>query len=378
MKLIHTSDLHLGKKTLNQDRSEEQWDLLEQMLTYAKENGVEGIIIAGDIFDTSNPGFEALNTLDELFTRAARDNIALYVIAGNHDSSMRLRFGARLFKENNLHIVTEFDKEVTFIDLDNKDGKPVRLHMLPFIRPINVALSLETKVNDHEDMFDKAMETAKMLEDGINILVAHQNFRGAKRSQGEFEIGGIDQISTSRLSDFDYCALGHIHKKQRVGTNGYYPGSILKYNSDEAEQTKCFHVLDIRDDVSVESVELHPKRDIQKLEETFETLMDRDFYKEFNLNNFYKIVLQDSETVYRAFHQLISVYPNLLELTYQSEEKPTKKNEDENTEDEKETISLDKPSEVVGSFYEFLRGKEMTAEQQSLVSRIWEETNASD
>ena len=230
MKFAHIADLHIGKRVHDFSMLEDQRYILNQMLGIFKDQKVEGVLIAGDVYDKTVPSAEAVQLFDEFITRLAKEKIPVYMISGNHDSAERLSFGAKLFENSDIFISQVYDGEMKRIELEDQYG-PISLYLLPFLKPAMVRHALQKDdINTYEESVMAALQECEIDTTQRNILVAHQFVTGADRSDSEeTSVGGLDNVSAEVFDDFDYVALGHIHRPQKMGRDTLrYSGPPLK------------------------------------------------------------------------------------------------------------------------------------------------------
>lgn len=324
MKLIHLSDLHIGKRIHGFPMLEDQKYILQEILHIVKKENPDAVLIAGDLYDKGVPPTEAVQVLDKFLTRLADLNIPVMAISGNHDSPERIAFGADLLKERNVYLTPVYDGNATRVTLYDAHG-PVTIYLLPFLKPAMVRHALEEKYPEEEmDSYQKAFEIAvkelNINKEERNVLVAHQFIAGAKQCESEeLQIGGLDQISVNTLEAFDYVALGHLHSPQRVGKDTVrYSGTPLKYSFSEVSQEKSVTVVQLSEkgNVEITTIPLQPLRDMKKIKGTYLELTSKSFYESINTQDYIYVTLTDEEDVPDALQKLRLFYPNLMCMDY--------------------------------------------------------------
>lgn len=324
MKLIHLSDLHIGKRIHGFPMLEDQKYILQEILHIVKKENPDAVLIAGDLYDKGVPPTEAVQVLDKFLTRLADLNIPVMAISGNHDSPERIAFGADLLKERNVYLTPVYDGNATRVTLYDAHG-PVTIYLLPFLKPAMVRHALEEKYPEEEmDSYQKAFEIAvkelNINKEERNVLVAHQFIAGAKQCESEeLQIGGLDQISVNTLEAFDYVALGHLHSPQRVGKDTVrYSGTPLKYSFSEVSQEKSVTVVQLSEkgNVEITTIPLQPLRDMKKIKGTYLELTSKSFYESINTQDYVYVTLTDEEDVPDALQKLRLFYPNLMCMDY--------------------------------------------------------------
>ena len=210
MKFAHIADLHIGKRVHDFSMLEDQRYILDQMLGIFEEQRVDGILIAGDVYDKVVPSAEAVQLFDEFITRLAKLKMPVYMISGNHDSAERLSFGAKLFESSDIYISQVYDGNVKKIGLEDEYGL-VNVYLLPFLKPATVRHVLQRDdIESYEDGVMAALQECEVDASQRNILVAHQFVTGADRCDSEeTSVGGLDNVSAEVFDKFDYVALGH-------------------------------------------------------------------------------------------------------------------------------------------------------------------------
>lgn len=310
MKLIHISDLHLGKRVCGYSMLEEQKDALQQVLDCAREQQAAAVLAAGDIYDKAVPSAEAVDLLNWFLQEMQKLHMPLIVISGNHDSAVRLGFASELLEASQVYIAGEYGGSIPYVDLEEK-GQKVRVHLLSFLKPAHVRPFTEQPVTSYQEAFEEALSKTELAAEGVNILMAHQFFAGSRVCESEaLIVGGLDQIGTEVLEAFDYAALGHLHSPQNAGKKGYYCGTLLKYSPSEAAQTKSMALLSIdRDRIEKTTVPIVPLRDIHALTGSYAELTARSFVRTQNPEDYYAITLTDSSLIPGAFGRLQTFIP---------------------------------------------------------------------
>ncbi len=333
MKLLHISDLHLGRRLGEFRLLEEQAALLDWVLHTAAEQHADGILLAGDIYDRSVPPVEAVTLFDRFLTRLTEMGIPLFAISGNHDSPERISFGSRLFDDQGIHISEVYDGTVRCVRLDVGNERAY-VHLLPFLKPVHVrtALGLEGPPDDTEDENTAARSmtcTEAIAEvvsrmvlpgDGINILLCHQFLTGAVRSESEEVplVGTLDAVDASLFSAFDYVALGHLHRAQQVTDTIRYSGALMPYAFSETEPKGCI-LVDTDGGIRCTFLPVPEglTRTLATLSGTYDTLISLSFRESCpHCQDYLKILLEEDTPVPDAMAKLSVVYPRVVQLAY--------------------------------------------------------------
>ncbi len=284
MKLIHLSDLHLGKRVNEFSMLEDQRYILGEILKIIDQEQPQGVLIAGDVYDKSVPPTEAVALLDDFLAALAGRAVPVFLISGNHDSPERIAFGGRLMARSGVHLAPVYHGRVEPITLTDAHG-PVNLYLLPFLKPTHVRRFFpEREISTYTDALATAIEAMEVDPTVRNVLVTHQFVTGAARCDSEeISVGGSDNVDVSVFDPFDYVALGHIHGPQQVGRKGVrYCGTPLKYSFSEASHKKSVTVVELEEkgNLTVRTVPLVPQRDLVELRGTYEELTFRGFYQD--------------------------------------------------------------------------------------------------
>lgn len=387
MRLIHLSDLHIGKRVNEFSMLEDQEYILKEILGIIDDEQPDGVIIAGDVYDKSVPSEEAVKLLDSFLTSLAKRKRQVYIISGNHDSAAKLAFASSLIALSGIHISPVYDStQIAMIGdglvrpykLEDGKGQMVNIYMLPFVKPAMVRAVFPDEadyIKDYTDACRVAVEHMDVDEKVTNILVAHQFVTGAVRSESEENVGGLDNVDVSVFDSFDYVALGHIHGPQKVGRETVrYCGTPLKYSLSEANHTKSVTVVDIPENKKIEirTVPLVPMHELREVKGTFDELMDRRNYEGTAVDDYLYVVLTDEDDVPDALGKLRTVYPNVMKLGYDNTRTRVTQ-----TIDDGAVLEGKKPIDLFGELYEKQNNKEMSDEQRSfvqdIIDSIWKE-----
>ncbi len=376
MKILHLSDLHLGIKLYEYSLIEEQAFFLEKVAELVKNENIEYVILAGDIYDKGTPPVEAVKLLDEFLYALNTSGAEAFIISGNHDSPSRLSFAGRLLEKGGIHFSPAFDGSVKRIDRENAS-----FFLLPFIRPSAVKRYLDTDVSSYDEAVRKVIEKMDVDEKRVNILISHQFVAGGEVCESDdVTVGGIENVRTDAFDKFDYVALGHLHNPQIVGRNTVrYAGSPLKYSLSEENVKKSVTVIEISDEGNVDVSEryIKPLRDVKKIEGRYDELMSREFYEKLHREDYFYIVLTDTDRIYDAMNRLRTVYPNILSLRYKNSSFHDVVYSDENIPSEDMS-----PIEIIKGFFLSRNGYEMSENQEKIlgfeINNAWEAADETD
>jgi exonuclease SbcD len=353
---------------------EEQKNALWQVLSIVDEKNIEGLFIAGDIYDKSIPTIEAIELFDSFLVELSNRNIDVYIISGNHDSPERVGFGADFFKSKRIYISKAYDGNIQYVDKEDLYGK-IRIHLIPFLKPANVRrFHQEMEIADYNSAIRTVVEDIKLCEEGRNVVLVHQFITGAVRSQSEESfLGGMDNIEYDLFDEFDYVALGHIHKSQAMGRQQVrYSGALVKYALDEINQVKSMTLVEIKGkgEVEIETIPIKPIHDMRRIEGTYMELTDRNNYVNTKVDDYLHVVLKDEEDVPDALRKLRVIYPNILKLEYDNTRTRLK-----NSVIEGKGVRRKEPMEYIEELFRKQNNEDMTSEQATVLKNIMEDSD---
>ncbi|MEY8319732.1 exonuclease SbcCD subunit D [Lachnospiraceae bacterium 46-61] len=372
MKLIHLSDLHIGKKVNEFSMLEDQKYIFEKIIQIIDKQKVECVLIAGDIYDKSIPSKYAIQLFDDFLTKMAIRNIPIFIISGNHDSAERIAFGSKLMCQSKVYFSPAFEGDIKPIVLYDEYGE-IAVYMLPFIKPAIVKNIYEdANIESYNDAVKTAIEHMVIDKNRRNILIAHQFVTGAETSESEdISVGGIDNVDACVFDDFDYVALGHIHKPQHIYRDTIrYCGTPLKYSFSEAKHKKSVTLITLKQkqDIMINTIELIPKRDMCEIKGYYQELTALNYYQNMNTQNYMHIILKDEQDVVDAMAKLRSIYPNIMRLDYDN--KRTQNNQIIQTTQNMESKT---PLQLLQQFYKIQNNDVMNEQQVMFCSKIMEE-----
>lgn len=369
MKLIHLSDLHIGKRVNEFSMLEDQKYILAQILDIVRKEQADGVILAGDVYDKPIPPAEAVSVLDEFLTKLADWGISVFLISGNHDSAERIAFGAQLMDGRGVYMSPVYDGTVKCISFNDSYGETC-IHLLPFIKPATVRHAFpEEEIGTYEDAVRTAIGHMEIDPSKRNILVAHQFVTGAARCESEeVLVGGIDQVDAALFDVFDYVALGHIHSPQSVGKETVrYCGTPLKYSFSEAEQTKTITVVELKEkgNLAIRQIPLVPLRDMRKIKGTYMEVTALSFYQDTNTEDYIHVTLTDEEDIPDGLQKLRVVYPNLMRLEYDN-----RRTRDSQAIEGTSGVEKKSELELFEEFYELQNNQGMSGQQEAFVREM--------
>ena len=353
MRFLHTADWHLGRIFYGQYLTADQAHVLEhQFFTILKEEKIDGILLAGDVFDRAVPPIEAIELWDSIITRLAMDyKVPLFVVSGNHDGAERLEVGRSMLSRSGIHIWGSPHHALQPFEFESSDGK-VAICPMPFSEPrrIGDALGLsasESKPVDSEaeDSLFSYVESDEQESEPIfnlhnydqmyqawsdclyqqvpkgmpSLAISHAFVMGGEvgGSERTLSVGGSEQVSPHVFKNFHYTALGHLHGPQRMGADHIrYSGSPLKYSFDEQGQKKSFTIIDMdtKGKVDISTIPVEAKRDVVILEGYFEDLLNNKVLQTKHKDDYVQASLLDTMPIMDGMAKLRQVYHRCMTI----------------------------------------------------------------
>ena len=353
MRFLHTADWHLGRIFYGQYLTDDQAYVLEhQFFTILKEEKIDGILLAGDVFDRAVPPIEAIELWDSIITRLAMDyKVPLFVVSGNHDGAERLEVGRSMLSESGIHIWGSPHHALQPFEFEGFDGR-VAICPMPFSEPrrIGDALGLNSSESKPVDtdmtddtlfsyVDDKDQEAValnlhnydqmyqawsdylykQVPKQMRSIAISHAFVMGGEvgGSERTLSVGGSEQVSPHVFKNFHYTALGHLHGPQRMGADHIrYSGSPLKYSFDEHGQKKSFTIIDMdtNGEVDISTIPVEAKRDVVILEGYFEDLLNNKELQAKHKDDYVQARLLDTMPIMDGMAKLRQVYHRCMTI----------------------------------------------------------------
>ena len=370
MKVMHLSDLHLGKRVNEFSMIDDQRYILKQVMDIIINDKADAVIIAGDVYDRQVPPVQAVELFDAFLTGLMNMNIPVLVISGNHDSAERIAFGSDIMSAGHIYMSRAYDGKLQCVTLKDEYG-PVNFYMLPFIKPSYVRPYFDEDIKDYNDAVRLVIQNTEYDPGERNVIISHQFVTGAQTCQSEeITVGGLDNVDASAYAFFDYAALGHIHGPQNMGDGIRYCGTLLKYSFSEINHKKSVTLVELgpKGEVNIELKPIKPLRDMREIKGTYMELTARDFYRNLNTDDYYHIILTDEDDIYDAAAKLRVIYPNLMKITYDNVR--TRNNMNYDTQDERWDDM--KPEDFLNELYELQNGCSMNEEQMRYAKELFE------
>lgn len=378
MKILHTSDLHIGKYIGTYDLKEDTEYVLNQVVDTAIRERVEVVLISGDVFDRPNPSEEAIKMYVSFLKNLLDKNIKVIAISGNHDSGIRLSaykdiLGKGYFVEG------EFNSPMRKVSLNDEYG-PVNFYMLPFFTPFIVKsnLKLEKGLENYDLAMDEIIKRENIDTSQRNIILAHQFVAGFKfgGSEEDFSysngdeknVAGVGIISLDKFQNFDYVALGHIHKPQKISRETIrYSGSLLKYKTSEIDgPDKSVVIIDLKEKGNIE-VKLDPIKPLHPFVK-IEGLLSELTNTNPNENDYVYLIVDDDKTPIEAKNKLTPYYKRIVDIDFPNDTLQQKMNLDTSLADKR-------PIDFICEYYREKTNKDLDEENKKLLAEIFIEAN---
>lgn len=374
MKFLHLGDLHLGKSLGDFDLIRDQKFILDQILEIVKNQSIDGVLIAGDVYDRAVPSEAATKLLDYFLSSLAEAGIMTFVISGNHDSDERLNYGSDLFEKNRIYISAKYEGTLYKKTVTDDYGE-IDIYLLPFVKASQVKHFLpDAKIENYDDAVRAVLEQAQVDATRRNVIVAHQFVTGSSEDPvisgsegvGVQSVGLVEKIGYDCFKDFDYVALGHIHSPQKIGRGEVrYSGSPLKYSLSEVANDKSVPVITMEEKgkTSIELIPLKPVRDMRHIKGELKQLLKKENVTD--TEDFIYATLTDEDIVNDAMGIFQQIYPNTVKIDYDNSH--TKELEQVDISKIAENRSFE---ELITDFYSKIYGCEISEEEMDIMRMV--------
>ena len=382
MKLLHLGDLHLGRSLGDFDLIEDQKYILDQILEIIEKENVDGVLIAGDVYDKSIPSEAATNLLDYFLCKLSESRVQTFMISGNHDSDDRLNYGSNLFEANQIYISALYHGTLDKRTVTDGYGE-VNVYLLPFVKASQVRhFYPEETIDSYDDAVRVILKHADMDVTQRNVIVAHQFVTGqsedpalgGSEGAGTQSVGLVEKIGYDCFDGFDYVALGHIHSPQRVGRDEVrYSGSPLKYSLSEVHNAKSVPVITMgkKGEVTLELIPLKPMRDLRHIKGNLKALLEPKNMTD--VEDFIYVTLTDEEIINDAMGIFQQTYPNTVKIDYDNSRTRAMEHVDISNIAENKSFS-----ELISDFYRLIYNCEMSGEEMDYMRAAAQEAGVID
>ena len=380
MKVLHVSDLHIGKRVNGMSMLDDQRYILRQILDIAEKHQVSVLLIAGDMYDKASPSAEAVTVFDAFLTDAVAAGLRVLAIPGNHDSAERIAYAQGLLEKQGVCLPPVYAGEVERVELEDEHG-PVEFWLLPFLKPGDVRRFFpDEEIGDDYSAALRAVLGACDIDQGKrNVVLSHQLVTAygtaPDRADDEIKLGGMDNVDVSVYDAFDYVALGHVHRPQRVGRDTVrYSGSPLKYSFSEARYGKSAALIelgekkpgdDVGECVSFELIPLVPLHDVREIRGTLADVLAMGTAHDAS-QDYLHITLSDEHPQLDAMAKIHEVFPNAMMLDYDNVTVLIDRPQTQLTADPDSMDTLD----LFSVFYESQVGNPLDDEQRNFAHKL--------
>jgi exonuclease SbcD len=325
VRILHTSDWHLGRSFHREDLLGHQAAFVDHLLEVVAAEEVDVVVVSGDVYDRALPHVDAVALADETFARLAASRAQVVVSSGNHDSAQRLGFGSRLMDAAGVFVRTDPASVGTPVVLADSHGD-VAIHALPYLDPSALLGPWALGSRSHEAALSEAMarvrtDLAARSASTRSVVLAHAFVAGATPSESERDIsvGGVSRVATSVFDGIDYTALGHLHGRHVLADGLRYSGSPLAYSFSEADQVKGSWLveLDATGFASASWIDAPVPRRLTRLSGTLKGLLSDTSLTEHE-DDWVQVTLTDQRRPARAMEQLRRRFPHTLVLQFPS------------------------------------------------------------
>lgn len=387
MRILHMADWHLGRIFYARHLTEDQAYVIEhQLYPLVKEAKLDAIVLAGDVFDRAVPPVEAVELWDALITKLTLDfKIPFLVIGGNHDSAERLEVGRDLWSQSGLHVWGRLERSWNPLYLEDQQGavafcpmpfaepRTVLTHLLEQPAPVQQREAWQELTVAYGPIYDAwATYLRSLVQPKVRtVAIAHAMVAGSETSESErpLVIGGSANVGVDVFTSFNYAALGHIHRPQRMGADHIrYSGSLLKYSFDEADHKKSFTIVDMdgKGQCALEQVPIEALHDVVNIKGYFNDILQDETLHKQHANDYVQVQLLDTAPVIDGMARLREVLPYAmsLELTGRMATEVTDVN----------TVAYKQLSEreLFEQFAAAVREKPLSETEKSYMNKLWE------
>lgn len=383
MRILHTSDWHLGRSFHGASLLAAQREFVDRLIDTIETEAVELLLVSGDVYDRALPGVDAVQLFDESLVRLRATGVQMVITSGNHDSALRLGFGSALLEHAGLHLRTslaDIDRPAVF----GRDGYSVAVYGLPYLEPRMVADALDVTAPGHPPVVETALQKVRgdlaARRDAAGtpvhgIVLAHVFAAGgaASDSERELSIGGLDIVPTSYFADFTYAALGHLHGRQKLAEHIRYSGSPIPYSFSEAGHRKGAWLLEIGPDGlgEVRGIDWPAAKELRILKGRIDDLLTDPAHASAQ-DAWCQVTLTDTHRPAGAMERLRARFPDTLVLNFEPEDRA----EDPHHSYADRLAAAASPVEVCAGFVDHVRLRPLNDAEEVLVASVLEQVKS--
>ena len=373
MRILHTADLHIGKVVNGYSMLNEQEHSLKQILGYLSEYKIDTLIIAGDIYDKKTPSDSSVELFDKFLLEVSKLKVKCLIISGNHDSGTKIQFAKSLLVNQDIYIVGKYNGSLAKVTLEDDFGE-VTFYLLPFIKPSDIRL-YDPTISTYNEAVAYTLSKEEINYNERNVFVGHQFYASGSEEISESEIisvGGSESVAYNHLIDFDYAALGHLHKPQRLMSDFIrYSGSITPYSESEISSSKSVVFIDLKEkgEVSYELLKIESLLKFKSVKDYLENVLNLEASDDYMF-----ITLLD-ENLIDAMGKLRSKFNNIMTLDFDNMR--TKKDSLVDNDLDTDDIST---IDLFTNFFKLQNNQDLSDEQREIVNSVIEriDDNASN
>lgn len=383
MRILHLSDLHIGKKINDISLLTDQEQVLQQALSIVSEKNIDLVIIAGDIFDTSITSSDSLRLFGNFTSKLIFEKkVKVIVISGNHDSGARIEYESEMKENVGYYSYGEYKKDLKPLILEDEFGK-INFYPIPYTTPLKVRRIFDDEeIKTYDDAYKRIIENLNVDPNKRNVCIAHcfvtdlsiddsnklkEQIDTRDKYQLDRMVAGLEAVQSKHFDNFLYTALGHIHRSYPVKEGIVYCGSLLKTNFQEEKQTKYFVIVDIKEEkIELEKIKVDIPRDMEVITGNLEDILDDDY----ETNSFLKVNLLDLDPIVNAMDKLRQKFPNILQLSYENEYKNSYES----------SINLETMNfkDVINEFFKEKTGRDLEKKHKQVIDNILERMDEND
>ncbi|MDO4917439.1 MAG: exonuclease subunit SbcD [Rothia sp. (in: high G+C Gram-positive bacteria)] len=371
MRILHTSDWHLGRSFHGFSLHDLTEQFLNELIEVVREENITAVLVSGDVYDQAQPRTETVGLLSYALEELSALGCTVILTSGNHDSAARLGFAAQILARQKVYFYTSLNQLTQPVILEDGEQK-VAVYPIPYLEPRAVARELDVAPLPHQVMA-AAVEIARADRNAradlsASIVMAHCFATGGQPSESERDltVGGLKTVSASVFEDFTYAALGHLHGRQKVAENIRYSGSPLAFSFSEEKHHKGAWIIDISAHGTLEyaAYEWKTKLQLVTLKATMDELLDPHNFPEAT-GAICRIIVTDDVRPLGALEKLRARFEQVAELYFEPTNAPVpdQRNYTQRMQQQRST------QEVCANFFSHVRGSELSAEEHQYLEQ---------
>ena len=382
MKILHTSDWHLGRTFHRSPLTDKHRQFIDELLDYVRAEGVDALLISGDVYDSSIPNAESTTLLDRALTRLVQAGVQVILSSGNHDSFRRLSYGSALFEASGVHIRTTLEDATRPVELV-EGAQRVHVYAIPYLAPRLHATALGVEpthravlgavtdairadIADRRARGEGADRVIVMSHATVSNTAGNADTTPRSDSERDISVGGIDWVPASLFDGFDYVALGHIHKRYPVTHTIRYSGSPLGFSFSEEHNRNGAYLIELNpgEEPTISSHEWATRVHMKTLRGTMDQLLNSPENSPYEQGYYCRIELTDETLPVGAVDRLRSRYETISHFSYRSTQPAT---------DKPAAAPLTRdadPVDTFDQFHQYVRNRPLTSEERDVITTL--------